>query len=96
MDATYTSAALAGQQPKPFDYLESVDEVAKRLDEVSAQIRLRMTRPEETFIAAWVNPVSPSSWSRFTKQLTRFKKRLNGEAALPSVSDHTNVKVNPR
>lgn len=46
--------SLAGKTPPPFDYIQSVDEMKKRIDEVSTQIRARMTAPEEAFLTPWV------------------------------------------
>lgn len=45
---------LAGIKPEPFDYEKALSEMGHRIDEVSAQIRARMTAPEETFSASWM------------------------------------------
>jgi hypothetical protein len=45
---------LAGEPQKAFDYERSIDEMMRRIDEVSTQIRARMTTPEEAFISSWM------------------------------------------
>jgi len=68
---------LTGKQPKRFDFEESVTELKKRIDEVSTQIRARMTAPEESFISSWISPINPS-W------ILRIKKSLQGAPPQPN------------
>jgi hypothetical protein len=45
---------FAGIKSEPFDYEKALRDMEGRIDEVSRQMRVRMTAPEETFSASWM------------------------------------------
>jgi hypothetical protein len=70
---------LSGGKPLPVDVEEAVDEMMKRIDELSRQIRKRLTAPDETYISPWISSLVSPSW------ILRIKKSLQGEPrSMPS------------